>query len=231
MNLRHLLPGLLFLVGCASANKKTQEKDQLSELTAHASYPIAFETAPPTAQSFAQLSKAKRSNQRKVTKKETTKTTDYIGMKGYLIRPAMFTGKNYEVAYQRCAQIEITGVYQSEKTIYVYIKQNGYTFPLVGVNRKDFVRTAKGRIPLLDQFFVKELGFVNANRQVASDAQKVCSGQTWKNMPKEQFLFVTGDPEYRKPVHHYDVLTYAGADQSAPRHYYFLSNKLYSWTQ
>ena len=99
------------------------------------------------------------------------------------------------------------------------------------MNRKDFVRTSEGRIPLLDQFFVKDLGFVKTSRHVASETQKVCSGQTWKNMPKEQFLFVTGDPEYRKPVNNYDVLTYAGADQAPPRHYYFLSNKLYSWTQ
>jgi hypothetical protein len=53
-------------------------------------------------------------------------------------------------------------------------------------------------------------------------------------MSEDQFLFVIGDPEKRQslksPESEYDVWTYKGNQESAPRHYYFRSEKLYSWT-
>ena len=231
MKLRLFSLSFLFLAGCATFDK-AQTANTETQLTT--TYPMEFEGLPPE-----QITTGKTKKKSKITnKRQTTNQSTqalYIGQRGYLSRPPKFTDPNFEKSFQRCAPVEITGVYQSGKTIFVYAKQNGYTFPMTGINRRDFVRTSSKKLPLLDQYFVKDLAVSETGRQIASEHQRVCAGQTWKDMPKQQFLFVTGDPEIRRPVKNangqYDVWTYSGANQSNSRHYYFLSNKLYSWTQ
>jgi hypothetical protein len=232
MNMRHLPLLFVFLAGCATLDKTNTAtiNPQVG-----ASYPMEFEGLPP--EQITPGHSLKKSSQKKTSSHTVTQTTQalYIGQRGYLSRPPKFSDPNLEKSFQRCAPVEITGVYQSGKTIFVYVKQNGYTYPMVGLNRKDFTRTASKKLPLLDRFFVKDLAESPTGRQIASEKQKVCSGQTWKDMPQQQFLFVSGDPEYRRPVKNangqYDVWTYSGPNQNNSRHYYFLSNKLYSWTQ
>lgn len=232
MKLRYLSLGFLFLAGCATFNKTSTTQPEAPLTT---TYPMEFENLPP--EQFTTHKTPKKHHAVVAIKQTKNLSTQeqYVGLRGYLNRPPKFTDVRYERAFQRCAPIEITGVYQSGGTIYVYAKQNGFTFPMTGINRRDFVRNASKKLPLLDQYFAKDLSIEETGRQVASVHQKVCSGQTWKDMPQQQFLFVTGDPEFRRPVRNangqYDVWTYSGPNQSNSRHYYFLSNKLYSWTQ
>ncbi len=232
MKLRLLvLAPLLLLVGCSSLKKRPEGT---STERINSSYEMQIEATPP--ESFPETSSSKSVIKRSKGKTKAKSTQElYIGQQGYLNRPPLFTDVKYEKSFQRCSPVEITGVYQSGDKIFVYVKQNGFDYPLAGINRKDFTRNKKQRISLLDQFFVKDISWAAKGRNLASENQKVCSGQTWKNMPKKQFQFITGDPETRQQLKHqqghYDVWTYGSPEQSGTRHYYFQSGKLYSWTQ
>ncbi len=229
MKLKLFLLAPLLLVGCSSLTKKTESTNTEKQ---NSSYEMQIEATPP--ESFPDTSSSKSKTKKSKAKVKSTQEI-YIGQQGYLNRPPIFTDPKYEKSFQRCLPVEITGVYQSAKKIFVYVKQNGFNYPLAGVNRKDFSRNSKVRIPLLDQFLVKDISWTARGRNLASENQKVCAGQTWKNMPKEQFQFMIGDPETRRQLKHlqghYDVWTYGSHEQAATRHYYFLSGKLYSWTQ
>ncbi len=217
---------LLLLSGCATFDKSPDIGSQIE------SPPTDI---PPVEVTPAVPEKAQHAKARPRVQKQSEQHS-YVGMKGYLSRPPKFADKDADKSYERCASIEITGVYQSGKTILVYAKQNGRTFSITGINRRDFSITDKNKVPLLDQYFVKTLSWAGQGRHTASNNnQKTCAGQAWKDMPKEQFQFVSGDPEYRRPVKfeagQYDVWTYGDISQSNYRHYYFLSDRLYSWTQ
>ncbi|MBK9321943.1 MAG: hypothetical protein IPM97_03115 [Bdellovibrionaceae bacterium] len=227
MKMRHMLFAIFLLSGCALFQSSPDLGSQ-SEIPP-VDIPPSVEVAPLSAERISPV-KAKVRLQRQ------PEQLTYVGLRGYLSRPPKFSDKNSEKSYERCEQIEITSVYQSGQTILVNVKQKGRSFSIVGINRKDFTITDKNKVPLLDRYFVKALTWVGQGRQTASNNnQKTCAGQAWKDMPKEQFQFVSGDPEYRRPLKfaagQYDVWTYGDVNQSNYRHYYFLSDRLYSWTQ
>lgn len=224
MEMRHLALALVFLSGCTTAIKSPEiaaQPEVIPENKINLEPQPVVEKAPP--------------KKAKLKAQHAPQKNNYVGMRGYLTRPPMFADSHLEKNFQRCLPIEIIGVTQSGKTVSIQAKQNGQTFSMVGINRKAFTYTEKNKVALLDQYFAKELSLSSAGRKVASDQEKVCAGQTWKDMPMEQFQFVTGDPEYRQLVKfsggEYDVWTYGSVKQSNLRHYYFQSDRLMSWTQ
>lgn len=219
-----LILSLLMSGGCATLKQgETQKAPQAAQFGA--TDQMDFESMVGGNQ--------KSSKKGKTGSYNPTKSHSYAGERGYLNRPPVFADPRSEKMFQRCQPVEITGVYQTGQSILVYAKQGSNNFVFTGINRKAFTTGKNKRLPLLDQYFVKDLSW-NGNRSVASQNQKACTGQTWRDMPVEQFLFVTGDPESRKPMTtaqgHFDVWTYVGNDSSQPRHYYFVSGRLYSWT-
>ena len=224
MEVRHLTLALVFLAGCTTIGKN-------SEVAAPP------EVAPETKINIEPQPVAENTAPKKVKHKsqKASQKPNYVGMRGFLTRPPAFADSAQEKSFQRCLPLEITGLYQDGRTVLIHAKQNGQTFSIVGINRKPFTLIEQNKLALLEQYFVKELSMASAGRKIASEQEKVCAGQTWKEMPKEQFQFVTGDPEYRQLVKYadgeYDVWTYGSARQSNLRHYYFLSDRLMSWTQ
>lgn len=223
MEVRHLALALVFLSGCTTAVKVPEVAVQPEPIPENKinleSQPVAEQTLPK---------KIKKSH-------SASQKHNYVGMRGFLTRPPMFADSAQEKSFQRCLPIVIISLDQNGKTTLVQAKQGEQTFSLVGINRKKFALPEKNKLLLLDQYFVKELNLSSGARKVASEQERVCAGQTWKDMPKEQFQFVTGDPEFRQLVKfaggEYDVWTYGSVKQSNLRHYYFLSDRLMSWTQ
>ena len=216
--------GFLFLTSCASL-RSHQSKQENPQFTA--TDRMDFETMTSSSSS-GKVSK----DSKKSANYNPTKDHSYIGYKGFLNRPPVFGDPRSEALFQRCQPFEVTGVYQTGQTLLVYVKQGKNNFAFTGVNRKAFTVGKNKRLPLLDQHFVKDLTF--ASKRAVASQQKACGGQTWRQMPEDQFLFVIGDPEKRQPLKspqgEYDVWTYQGSEETAPRHYYFRGGKLYSWT-
>lgn len=217
-----------FLTGCATfQNSKTQKTTGSSSFAANDQVDIENVLA-------ADKNTNKSKSSKKIGSYNPSQEHSYIGFKGYLNRPPVFSDPRSEAMFKRCVPFEVTGVYQTGQTILVYIKQEGRAFAFTGVNRKAFQTGKNKRLPLLDQHLVKDLNFSSKRKVATADSQRACHGQTWRAMPMEQFLFVIGDPESRQPLKtsegQFDVWTYKGSQETAPRHYYFSSGKLYSWT-
>lgn len=224
MEVRHLTLALVFLAGCTTIGKSPEvaAPPEIAPATNVSIEPQPIvEKAPP--------------KKLKTKTQHASPKNHYVGMQGFLTRPPIFADTAQEKSFQRCLPFEITGINQNGKTVTIQAKQNGQTFSIVGINRKPFTAIEQNKVALLEHYFVKELNMTSAGRKIASEQEKVCAGQTWKEMPKEQFQFVTGDPEYRQLVKYaggeYDVWTYGSIQQSNLRHYYFLSDRLMSWTQ
>lgn len=224
MEVRHLALALVFLSGCTTAVKIPElavQPEPIPENKMNIEPQPVVEKAPP--------------KKTKVKSQQGLQKHNYVGLRGFLVRPPMFADSNQEKSFQRCLPFEITGVEQSGKTILVHAKQGGQSFSLVGINRKTFAFNEQNKLPLLEQYFAKDLSLSSGGRKIASDQEKVCAGQAWRDMPKDQFQFAIGDPEYRQlvkyPAGEYDVWTYGSVKQSNLRHYYFLADRLMSWTQ
>jgi hypothetical protein len=162
-------------------------------------------------------------------------STSYVGVRGYLNRPPVFTTSLAYTQFQRCQPIQIMGVKTRGGKIFVQAKQGNQSFEISGLNRKPWTKKTSGRLPLLDRHFVKDLDWAPKTGRALASNEKVCAGQTWRDMSSEQFQFINGDPERRQAMQtdkgSYDVWTYVGANKSAARHYYFFAGYLYSWTQ
>ncbi|WP_413290145.1 hypothetical protein [Bdellovibrio sp. HCB337] len=229
MEVRYLALALVFLSGCTTALKTPEIAVQPAEITPENK--VYIEPQPVVEKAPTKKTKLKAKN----ASQNTPQNHNYVGMQGFLTRPPMFADSNQEKSFQRCLPIEITGLYQSGKTISIHAKQNGQTFSIVGINRKAFTLTEQNKVLLLEQYFAKELILSSVGRKIASEQERVCAGQTWKSMQREQFQFVIGDPEYRQQTQfagsEYDVWTYGSVRQSNLRYYYFLSDRLVSWTK
>lgn len=131
--------------------------------------------------------------------------------------------------------VEIESVDPKGDRVVVKVRQNGMLFVVHGLNRKTFTVNGRGRLPLLDRHFVRFLDVLDSVREPASLKDQLCRGQVWKDMTTEQFRFLAGDPESRRPLSHqagrFGVWAFAGRPGAQPRYYCFLGEKLYSWTR
>ena len=138
------------------------------------------------------------------------------------------------VVFQRCTPFKIIGFETKKDSVIMKVKQGANTFQIAGVNRKPLKLTGKKRLPLVNKYFVKKLDFLSA-RTVAASEKSVCDGGFRPNMSKQEFLFLSGDPdEVKREVSSagpHERWVYGGQPGTPGVSYYFKENSLYSWTK
>ena len=163
-------------------------------------------------------------------------TDQYLGKKGYLVRPPFFANRKEAKKFDRCKPIEIVGFEkQREKGRYILIAQQGHrTLRIRSVDRKSLELDNNKRVTQLDQHFVGQLHFLDQKRHRASVGENLCDGRLWKHMPKDFFLFISGKPDEVRP----GKGEYKGVEQwvykskrgGKEQSYYFNNGSLWAWT-
>ena len=200
----------MLVAGCASTGKNLEPFFQVT--------PSSSEPLTPTADTYS----------------GDAERPAYVGVRGFLARPPLFDDPAAQKVYDRCAPIEVNKIQEEGNRILVVARQKDHTFAISGINRKPFKKSSSGRLPLLDQHWVRSLDLLHPPRDVSSDARRVCHDAVWRDMKKSEFQFVAGDPEFRQTYKatqgQFDVWTFIGKEKSKPRYYYFLGDRLYTWT-